>query len=168
MIRTELETRRLKLRLFTHDDLPAMHVLNSDPEIIRYADGPVKDIEETRQRLENGPLADYQKYGFGRFAVESRETGKVIGFCGIKYIPELDLPELGYRFMKAYWGKGIGTEAAKVCVDFAREDLNMSKLIALIIPENIGSIRVAEKVGMTRGPKITIYGVGAYQYEMML
>ncbi len=168
MIRAELETRRLKLRLFTHDDLPAMHVLNSDPEIIRYADGPVKDIEETRQRLENGPLADYQKYGFGRFAVESRETGKVIGFCGIKYIPELDLPELGYRFMKAYWGKGIGTEAAKVCVDFAREDLNMSKLIALIIPENIGSIRVAEKVGMTRGPKITIYDVDAYQYEMML
>ena len=168
MIRTELETRRLKLRLFTHDDLPAMHLLNTDPDVIRYADEPVKDMAETRQRLESKTLADYQKYGYGRFAVELKENRKVIGFCGIKFIPELDLPELGYRFMKEYWGKGIGTEAAKVCVDFAREDLNMSKLIALIIPENIGSIRVAEKVGMTRGPKITIYGVDAYQYEMML
>lgn len=168
MIRKNLTTERLNLRLFTHDDLPAMHALNTDPEVIRYADDPVKDIEETRQRLENGPLADYRKYGYGRFAVELKETGKVIGFCGIKYIPELELPELGYRYMKEYWGKGIGTEAGNVCVGFAREDLNISKLIALIIPENMGSIRVAEKVGMTRGPKIHIFGVDAYQYEMLL
>lgn len=78
------------------------------------------------------------------------------------------MPEVGYRFMKQYWGKGIGTEAAKACVEFARRDLKISKLVALIIPENIGSIRVAEKIGMTRGPLINIYDVDAFQYEMML
>lgn len=168
MIRTELETTRLRLRLFTHDDLPVMHKLNTDPDVIRYADDPAKDMDESRQRLENGPLLDYKKYGYGRFAVELKETGEVIGFCGIKYLPEIDLPEVGYRYLKEYWGKGIGTEAARVCVDFARQDLRIEKLIALIIPENIGSIKVAEKLGMKRGPLIHIYGEDAYQYEMML
>ena len=118
--------------------------------------------------LEQGPLADYKKYGYGRFAVELKETGEVIGFCGIKYLPEIDLPEVGFRYMKEYWGRGIGTEAAEVCVGFARDDLKIKKLIALIIPENIASIRVAEKLGMTKGPLIHIYGEDALQYEMML
>lgn len=168
MIRTQLETERLKLRLFTYDDLPIMFTLNTDPDVIKYADTPAKDMAEAKQRLEEGPLADYEKYGYGRFAVELKETGKVIGFCGIKYLPEIDLPEVGFRYLKEYWGKGIGTEAARVCVDFAREDLRIKKLVALIIPENIGSIRVAEKLGMTKGPLIHIYDVDALQYEMML
>jgi len=168
MIRTSLETERLRLRLFTHDDLPVMFKLNTDPEVIKYADTPVKDMEEVKERLEQGPLADYQKYGYGRFAVELKETGKVIGFCGIKYLPEIDLPEVGYRYLKEYWGRGIGTEAAQVCVEFARDDLKIKKLIALIIPENMASIKLAEKLGMTKGPLIHIYDVDALQYEMML
>ena len=168
MIRTQLETTRLKLRQFTHDDLQVMYILSTDPDVIKYADTPARDMEEVRERLEQGPLADYRKYGYGRFAVELKETGKVIGFCGIKYLPEIDLPEVGYRYLKEYWGRGIGTEAAEACVGFARDDLKIKKLIALIIPENIASIRVAEKLGMIKGPLIHIYGEDALQYEMML
>jgi len=167
-IRTALETERLRLRLFTLDDLPAMYELSTDPDVIKYADTPVKDMAEARQRLEQGPLADYQKYGYGRFAVELKETGEVIGFCGIKYLPEIDLPEVGYRYLKEYWGRGIGTEAAKACVRFARDDLKVNKLVALIIPENIASIRVAEKLGMSRGPLIHVYDEDVLQYEMKL
>jgi ribosomal-protein-alanine N-acetyltransferase len=117
VIRTQLETERLRLRLFTHNDLQIMFELNSDPEIIKYAEPePLKNLEEARQRLEEGPLYDYQKYGYGRFAVELKETGKVIGFCSIKYLPEIELPEVGYRYLSEYWGRGIGTEAAKACV----------------------------------------------------
>lgn len=168
MIRTRLETERLRLRHFTHDDLQIMYILGTDPDVIKYADTPCKDLPEAQERLEQGPLSDYKQYGYGRFAVEYKETGKVIGFCGIKYLPEIDLPEVGYRYLKEYWGKGIGTEAAKICVDFARSDLRIKKLIALIVPENTASIRVAEKLGMTRGPLIHIYGEDAFQYEMML
>ena len=168
MIRTQLETERLRLRLFTHDDLQIMFKLGTDPDVIKYADTPCKDLAEAKQRLEQGPLSDYQKYGYGRFAVELKETGKVIGFCGIKYLPEIDLPEVGYRYLKEHWGKGIGTEAAQVCVEFARDDLKIQKLIALIVPENTGSIRVAEKLGMTKGALIHIYDIDAFQYEMML
>lgn len=168
MIRTQLETQRLRLRLFTYDDLQIMYELNTDPDVIKYADTAVKDMQEAKQRLEQGPLADYQKYGYGRFAVELKSTGKVIGFCGIKYLPEIELPEVGYRYLKEYWGRGIGTEAALACVDFARTDLKISKLVALIIPENIASIKLAEKLGMTQGPLIQVFDVAAFQYEMML
>ena len=168
MIRTELETTRLRLRLFTHDDLQIMYRLSTDPDVIKYADTPARDMAEVKQRLEEGPLADYRKYGYGRFAVELKETGKVIGFCGIKYLPEIDLPEVGYRYLREYWGRGIGTEAARVCVEFARDDLKIEKLIALIVPENIASIRVAEKLGMSKGPLIHIHDTDALQYEMML
>ena len=169
MIRTQLETPRLRLRLFTYDDVEIMYTLGSDPEIIKYAEAePAKDLDDARRRLEEGPLYDYEKYGYGRFAVEFKETGRVIGFCGIKYLPEIDLPEVGYRYLTEYWGRGIGTEAARACVEFARRDLKISKLVALIIPKNIASIRVAEKLGMTRGPLIHIYDEDALQYEMML
>lgn len=169
MIRTELETERLRLRLFTLDDVQIMYELNSDPDVIKYAESkPAANLQEARERLEKGPLSDYRKYGYGRFAVELIETGKVIGFSGIKYIPEIDLPEVGYRYLKEYWGMGFGTEAAKACVDFARDDLKINKLVALIMPENRGSANVAEKLGMTRGPLIHIDDVDAYQYEMLL
>ena len=157
------------MRLFDDEDLQIMFELNSDPEIIKYAEAtPARDLDEARQRLEQGPLSDYAKYGYGRFAVELKETGNVIGFCGIKYLPEIDLPEIGYRFLKKYWGMGIGTEAARICVGFARDDLEIRKLVALIVPENTGSIRIAEKLGMTRGSLIHIFETDAFQYEMML
>ena len=113
-------------------------------------------------------MFEFHLDGFERFAVELKETGRVIGFCGIKYLPEIELPEVGYRYLKAYWGRGIGTEAAHACVGFAREDLGIEKLVALIIPENIASIRVAEKLGMAKGPLIHVFGLQALQYEMML
>ncbi|MBT8046858.1 MAG: GNAT family N-acetyltransferase [Xanthomonadales bacterium] len=169
MIRTELETVRLRLRHFTPADLQAMYELNSDPDVIRYAEAtPARNLQEAGQRLAEGPLSDYRKYGYGRFAVEWKGTGQVIGFCGIKYLPEIELPEIGYRYLKKFWGQGIGTEAAKVCVDFARDDLEIQKLVALIAPENKASIRIAVKLGMTRGPLIHIYDTDAYQYEMLL
>ena len=169
MIRTQLETKRLKLRLFNDQDLQIMFELNSDPEVIKYAEStPARNIQEARERLEQGPLSDYKEYGYGRFAVELKETGKVIGFCGIKYIPEIELPEIGYRFLKEYWGRGFGTEAARACVGFAREDLKIKKLVALIMPENTGSINIAVKLGMTRGPLIHIDDTDAFQYQMML
>jgi RimJ/RimL family protein N-acetyltransferase len=156
------------MRLFKPSDVQVTYELGTDPDVVRYADDPLKDMDEARRRLHEGPLADYEKYGYGRFAVELKKTGEVIGFCGIKFIEEIGLPEVGYRFLKAYWGKGIGTEAARACVEFAREDLGFEKLVALIVKENVASIRVAEKLGMTRGPLIHIYDVDAYQYEMML
>ena len=154
MIRTNLETERLRLRLFNLDDIQITFELGSDPEIIRYAENePLKDLQEARQRLEEGPLSDYEKYGYGRFAVELKETGKVIGFCGIKYIEEIDLPEVGYRYLTEYWGRGIGTEAARACVEFAREDLEKGITIEDIFGKEQKKIMEKNLKGLTEPGK---------------
>ena len=67
-----------------------------------------------------------------------------------------------------YWGRGIGTEAAKVSIEFARDDLKIRKLVALIMPENTGSIRIAEKLGITKESLIHVFDTEVLQYEMML
>ena len=79
-IRTRLETERLVLRLFTRDDVQAMYEMSSDPDVIRYAEPePAKDLDDAMSRLEAGPLHDYETYGYGRFAVELKET---VGWAG--------------------------------------------------------------------------------------
>ena len=69
-----------------------------------------------------------------------------IGFAGLKYLDDMDEVDLGYRFAKEYWGKGIATEAAKACVDYGFNKLGLSRIIAMVLPQNKGSIRVLEKL----------------------
>ena len=164
-----IETPRLGLRQFRLDDVQDFFVLGSDPEIIRYAqDTPFSDLAEAYRVLREAPLADYEKYGYGRLAVVLKQTGELIGFCGMKYIQELGRNELGYRYKRQCWGKGLGTEAGLATLDYACRQLGMDEAIALILPENVGSIRLAEKVGMQRIEEIEIYGLRPWLFHTPL
>src|SRR5690606_34746369 len=68
------------------------------------------------------------------------------GFAGLKYLDDLGEVDLGYRFMKEFWGKGIATEAASACITLGFDTLNLDKIIAMVLPENKGSVRVLEKL----------------------
>lgn len=144
-----VETARLGMRHFTLDDIEDYFELGSDPDVIRYAqDHPMADHAEARQIMLDAPLTDYRKYGYGRYAVIYRPTGELIGFCGMKYLPELEMNELGYRYKTRFWGQGIATEAGDAMLEHAHLDLGLDEAVALIFEENIASIRVAEKLGM--------------------
>ncbi|WP_341501743.1 GNAT family N-acetyltransferase [Gallaecimonas sp. GXIMD4217] len=161
-----LETERLILRPFTLDDLPAFLAMNQDPEVIRYTgQQPLRDLDQAREMMIKAPLRDYEVHGYGRLAVELKETGQVIGFCGIKHVDELGLPELGYRLLRAYWGKGLMTEGAAVVLEHGHTELDLKHIIALIHPDNEGSIRVAEKLGMSCGPLLELDGMPVWQYQ---
>jgi RimJ/RimL family protein N-acetyltransferase len=161
-----IETTRLGLRPFELDDVEDFFELGSDPEIIRYAEArPLADLAEARKVMREAPLTDYEKYGYGRLAVVLKRTGELIGFCGMKFISELGRNELGYRYKRRFWGQGLGTEAGLATLEDAHDRLGMSEGIALIIPENIGSVRVAEKLGMRMETMIDIYGVRACLYQ---
>ena len=100
-----LDTGRLILRRFTLDDLQAFYLLCSRPEIIRYAQStPLASLEEARVMMHAAPFHDYATYGYGRFACVWKESGEVIGFSGVKYVPEIGDTELGYRFLPEFWG----------------------------------------------------------------
>jgi ribosomal-protein-alanine N-acetyltransferase len=144
-----VETERLILRHYVEDDAEAFHELNRDPEVLRYLDdGGTTSVEHARQILRDFPLADYAKYGFGRWACVLKETGKVIGFAGLKYLPDRREVDVGYRFMAAYWGRGLATEANRPAIDHGFARLGLDHIIGMVRPANVASVRVLEKLGL--------------------
>ncbi len=142
-----IETERLLLRPFRIDDIESSYAMNLDAEVNKYTgDGGIVTKEEIKRRILEDVIGDYQKHGFGRLAVEFKENNKFIGFTGLKFLEDLNEVDIGYRSMKDYWGKGIATEAAAACINFGFETLGIKKIIAMVLPENIGSIKVLEKL----------------------
>ena len=142
-----IETERLLIRPFKMEDIEPSYIMNLDAEVSRYTgDGGIVSKEEIERRIVENVFGDYEKHGFGRLAVELKGENKFIGFTGLKYLEDMDEVDLGYRFMKEYWGKGIATESAKACVNLGFNKLGLKRLIAMVLPENIGSIRVLEKL----------------------
>ncbi len=142
-----IETERLLLRPFTREDIGPSYRMNLDAEVSKYTgDGGVVSMEEIERRIVENVFGDYKKHGFGRLAVVWKAENTFIGFTGLKYLEDMDEVDLGYRFMREYWGKGIATEAAKASVDLGFTKLGLDRIIAMVLPENTGSIRVLEKL----------------------
>lgn len=144
-----LETDRLLLREFVESDAEAFFQLNSDPEVLRFVpDKPLLSVDQARQILIVHPLADYGKYGFGRGACVLKTTGEQIGFAGLKYLEELGEVDVAFRLMRPYWGLGLATEAAQASVRLGFTQLGLERIIGLVMPENLASVRVLEKTGL--------------------
>jgi RimJ/RimL family protein N-acetyltransferase len=160
-----LETDRLRLREFTPDDAEAFYRLHLDPAVTRYTgDSPPPDVEHARAILVNHPIADYRKYGFGRWACVLKESGACVGFAGLKYLDDLKEVDLGYRLAPACWGRGLATEACRPVVRFGFDRLGLDHIIGLVDPENVASVRVLEKCGLTYAGMIEFRGGPVARY----
>ena len=145
-----IETDRLILREFTLDDVEAYFQLGTDSAVIRYTgDGGMTNLEDAATVLRDRPLADYQKYGYGRLACVLKASGQVIGFAGLKYMDDITDVDIGYRFLPAYWGKGLATEACRPLIPYGFDQLRLARILGLVDPENVASVRVLEKLGLT-------------------
>jgi RimJ/RimL family protein N-acetyltransferase len=78
-----------------------------------------------------------------------KTTGRVIGFAGLKYLDDVSEVDLGYRFFKEHWGKGLATEASRAVVAYGLGELRLRRVIGIAEVENKASIRVLEKAGFT-------------------
>ena len=142
------ETERLYLREMTIKDAESLYLLNLDLEVLKYTgDEPFKSVENAKRFLEN--YDHYEKYNFGRWAVIDKSTNVFLGWCGLKYTPEFDEYDIGFRFFKKYWNKGYATESAKVCLNLGFNKYNITEIVGRVMTENIGSIKVLEKIGLT-------------------
>ncbi len=158
-------TERIEHRAFTPDDCEAFYRLNSHPEVMRHTgEPPLKSVEDARQAIIDYP--DFETVGYGRWACVLKETRAVIGFCGLKHLPDLDEVDVGYRFLPEYWGQGFATETCSACIGFGFDVLNLNRILGLVLPENEASIRVLEKCGMTRQGEIVFDGESALRYEI--
>lgn len=162
-----IDTGRLILRRFHEHDLEAFFQLCSRPEVIRYAQStPVASLEEARELMKTAPLHDYATHGYGRFACVWKESGEVIGFSGLKYVPEIGDTELGYRFFPEYWGLGLATEAGRASIDFARSDLRLTRLVALVHPDNSASARVLGKLDFSVEKQVRYSGLKGIEVNL--
>src|SRR4051794_34413131 len=129
-----LKTARLWLRRLTMDDLDRLAVLYRDPDVRRYFPERVLTYEDTRKELEHIVNVLYPEYGYGLWATIHRESGELIGRCGL--LPwKLDgrsEVEVAYLLDKKYWRQGLGAEAAQAIRDYAFNTLNLPRLICLI------------------------------------
>ncbi len=162
-----LQTPRLLLREFTENDLDAFALIMADPEVMKFSLSGPQSKEVAKQYLEHRILQHYRAHGFGLWAVVYE--GILIGFTGL-ITQEIDGEkkiELGYRFHPKYWGKGLATEACRAIAQYAFTVLKLSEVISIIDPQNIRSLRVAEKVGMTKWKETTFHGfsVGIYRVK---
>ena len=131
-----------------------------DPEVMRFSDG-IKTREWVHEWLRSCLERYYQTWGFGPYAIVEQHGQNVLGYCGLFFFPELDGQaelEIGYRLIRSAWGKGYATEAAGAVRDYAFNTLSLRRLIAIIDPSNIASIRVAEKIGMTYEKDVMLEG----------
>lgn len=144
------QTPRLTLRHFRPDDAGAMDAVFGDPEVMRFGDG-VRPPDWVRAWVASWPDEHYPRWGFGAWAVVDNPTSAVIGYCGLTRFPGRCAPgeaEIGFRIARAHWGRGLATEAARAALDHAFAALRLPRLIALVDPANVKSIRVVEKLGM--------------------
>jgi len=159
------ETERLTHRAFTVDDAEAFYALNTNPDVMRYTGEPMPaSLDAVRDALATYP--DFDTVGYGRWACVLKETGAVIGFCGLKHLPELGEVDVGFRFLPEHWGKGLGTEACRASVTFGFEVFGLTSIIGLVLPENTASIRVLEKCGLRRAGEVVYDGETAWRYEI--
>jgi RimJ/RimL family protein N-acetyltransferase len=142
-------TERLVFREMTDADLEPMAALLGDPEVMTYYAHP-KDRAEALDWIRwNRRL--YEERGFGLWVIELRETGEFVGDCGLtpQEVEGVAEIEVGYHVRRPMQGRGYATEAATASRDFARDELGLSRLIAIIHPDNTASQRVAEHIGLT-------------------
>ncbi len=137
-----------------------MNRVFGDPNVMRFGPG-VQTTEWVRDWIRELVEEVYPTRGYGPWAVVERTQGKVIGYCGLFHFKDLGgQPEIevGYRLERSHWGLGYATEAVRGVRDYAFSKLDITRLVALIDPQNGASIRVAEKAGMRYEKAVMLEG----------
>jgi ribosomal-protein-alanine N-acetyltransferase len=164
-----IETDRLRLRRLSDDDAEFILRLLNEPSFIQnIGDRGVHTIEEARAYILKGPVASYEKFGFGLLLVEQKESGLPIGMCGLLKRDVLEHVDIGYALLPEFWSQGYALESASAVMSYAKEELGAKRVLAVVNPDNQSSIRLLEKMGfhyekMIRladdAPEIKLYSV---------
>lgn len=152
--RTELDTERLRLRRWRAADREPFAALNADPEVMEYF--PDRLTREQSDRLLERIEADFERCGYGLWALETRADGEFIGFTGLSSVPFeahfTPAVEVGWRLARSAWGRGYATEAAGAALAFGFDDVGLSEIVSFAVTGNARSRAVMERIGMEHDP----------------
>jgi RimJ/RimL family protein N-acetyltransferase len=149
----ELRTRRLVLREWRAEDLEPFAALNADPHVMEHFPAPLTR-EQSDAFVRESIVPHFGQHGFGLWAVEVPAVAPFIGFVGLS-VPGFETHftpcvEIGWRLASEHWGFGYATEAARAAVTFGFEEAGVDEIVSFTAPANLRSIRVMERLGMTR------------------
>ena len=143
-----METDRLRLRRLSPGDAEFVLRLLNEPSFIQnIGDRGVRNADDARAYILNGPVASYEKHGFGLWLVEEKESGEPVGICGLLKRDALEDVDLGYALVPEHWSKGYASESASAVMAYARAKLGLGRILAIVDAGNQGSIRLLEKIG---------------------
>ncbi|WP_160136544.1 GNAT family N-acetyltransferase [Chryseobacterium sp. c4a] len=166
----KIETQRLILRELEDTDFERMFLLDSDPEVMKYLGTPVTSVDESKEIIKM-IRKQYKENGVGRWAVIEKESGLLIGWCGLKLLKEpinghVETLDLGYRFIPEFWGKGYAWEAAKATLDYGFNELKADTIYAYADAGNSGSNYILTKMGFENTGEFDDSGVKCFWYEL--
>lgn len=142
-----LQTERLTLRELTSNDAPFILELLNEEGFLRYiGDKGVRDLADARDYIAQGPVDSYERNGFGLYAC--LKDGIAIGICGLVKRDTLTDPDLGFAFLSRYGSQGYAVESARAVMQFARDQLKLTRIVAITSLDNTRSMAVLEKVGL--------------------
>lgn len=162
----EIETARLRMRLFTPADVDRMCEITRDPEVMRFIGyGHPLTREETRTNL-NMIMSGFRRRGYGRWALERRDTGALVGYCGLSAgNPEVGI-ELAYMLAREEWGKGLALEAGRASLRYGFETLGVDSVAGLTFHDNSRSRAVLERLGLKFIRDAHYYDFACVQYAI--
>jgi RimJ/RimL family protein N-acetyltransferase len=144
----------------TEDDADDLRRLSLNPNVNRFlGEQPLADRAAALAILHERIFPQYRDHSVGRWAIVPRGSPALIGWCGLKYLPETDDYDLGYRLLEEEWRKGYATEAARAVLDWARTHLVGKRIIGKALVENVASIHVLQKLGLRfEGERVEEFG----------
>ena len=143
-----LETDRLVLRQLSTEDAEFILELVNEPSWLRFiGDKGIRTIDDARSYILTGPVASYNRFGFGLYLTELKDSRIPIGICGLVKRESLKDVDIGFAFLSKFWGKGYAQESASAVIAFAKRALGLSRIVAITTPDNHSSIKVLEKLG---------------------
>ena len=160
---SQIETKRLVLRPMLESDFNALLLIFTDPKVMAAFDHPPFTHEQMNRWMKRN-LDHQNKFGYGLYSVILKESGELIGDCGLEVMDDMGAAELGYDFRSDFWNQGYATEAATAVREHAFDVLKLPQLISLIRVGNLASRRVAEKVGMTLAKEFTLHDIQYWKY----
>jgi RimJ/RimL family protein N-acetyltransferase len=144
-----LETERLQLRRIDVDDAGFLLDLLNQPSFVHFiGDKGVRTLDDARHYVATGPLASYERFGFGMYLVLLKESQTPIGICGLLKRDCLDDVDVGFAFLPQFWSRGYAFESASAVMAYGQEALRIGRIVAVVSPDNRGSIRLLEKLGL--------------------
>ena len=154
-------TERLSLRHLTLDDAPFILRLVNEPSWLEFiGDKGVRNLEDARAYLADGPIAMYARAGFGLYATELKEGGVPIGMCGLIKRDSLPDVDIGFAFFPEHWGKSYAFEAAAAVLARACGVLSLRRVVAIVSPGNRRSIGLLGRLGMAFEAELDLAGDG--------